>query len=174
MAVTFPAWWTEELQNLVNRAHNIEDVMISRFSQDGIGWTGVLPVYWLPTDEQTQQVLFDDSEAFLRIIRLGGEIDLEERTIVHRVQFAAISESRNTSWKILAFTQRVLYSYERASYVVMPDGERVLVEFVGETLGPILDPQQIRDARLVSVTVEVATPWPKGVQRVIEEQLGIS
>lgn len=173
MAVTFPNWWTEELQNLVNRSHNIEDVMISRFSEDGIGWSGVKPVYWLPTDSQTQQILFEASEAFLRIFRLGGEIDIAEKTLIHRVQFAAISESRNTSQKILAFVQRVLYSYERASYVVMPDGKRVLLEFVGETLGPMLDPQQIRDARLVSVTVEVATPWPKGVQRVIEEHLGI-
>lgn len=173
MAVTFPAWWTEQIQNLVNRYHNIEDVMIARFSEAGIGWTGVTPVYWLPTDEQTQQVLFADSEAFLRIYRVGGEPDIENKTLIHRVQFAAISESRNLSWKILALTQRVLYSYERAKYVVMPDGERVSLEFIGETLGPLLDPQQIRDARLVSVTVEVATPWPKGVSRVIEEHLGI-
>lgn len=173
MAVTFPPWWTEELQELINRHHNIEDVMIARFSPESMGWSGIKPVYWLPTDELTQQVLFTESEAFLRIYRVGGEIDLENKTLIHRVQFAAISESRNTSWKILALVQRVLYSYERASYVVMPDGKRVLVEFVGETLGPILDPQQIRDARLVPVTVEVATPWPKGVQRVIEEHLGI-
>lgn len=173
MAVTFPAWWTDEIANIVNRAHNIEDVMLAMFSEDTIGWSGVLPVYWIPTDEQTQQVLFDDSEAFLRIYRVGGEIDMENKTLIHRVQFAAISESRNTSWKILAFVQRVLYSYERASYVSMPDGARVSVTFIGETLGPILDPQQIRDARLVPVTVEVSTPWPKGVQRVIESNLGI-
>lgn len=170
MAVTFPVWWTEELQNLVNRYHNIEDVMMARFT-DVIG--GVKCVYWMPTDEQTQQVLFDDSEAFLRIFRVGGEVDYENRTLIHRVQFAAISESRNTSWRILAFVQRVLYSYERASDVVMPDGKKVSVTFLGETLGPILDPQQIRDARLVPVTVEVSTPWPKGVQRVIEDNLGI-
>lgn len=170
MAVTFPAWWTDEIADLINRSHNIEDVMIARFT-GVIG--GVTPVYWMPTDEQTQQVLFDDSEAYLRIYRVGGEIDLEDKTIIHRVQFAAISESRNTSWKILAFVQRVLYSYERASYVDMPDGAKVSVTFIGETLGPILDPQLIRDARLVPVTVEVSTPWPKGVQRVIEQNLGI-
>lgn len=170
MAVTFPAWWTEELQELCNRHINIEDVMIARFT-GVIG--GVLPVYWLPTDEQTQQVLFDDSEAFLRIFRVGGEPDFENRTFIHRVQFAAISEDRNISWQILALVLFVLYSYERASYVVMPDGKKVSVTFLGETLGPILDPQQIRDARLVPVTVEVATPMPKGVQKVIEDNLGI-
>lgn len=173
MAVTFPAWWTPELQNIVNNAHNIEDVMMARFSEDNIGWSGVLPVYWIPTDEVTQQILFDASEAFLRIFRVGGEIDFENRTLIHRVQFAAVSEDRNISWRILALVQRVLYSYERASYVVMPDNSKVLVTFLGETLGPILDPQQIRDARLVPVTVEVATPWPKGVQQVIESNLGI-
>lgn len=170
MAVEFPAWWTPQLQELTNRCINIEDVMIQRFT-GVIG--GVEPVYWLPTDEQTQQVLFEESEAFLRIFRVGGEPDLENRTLIHRVQFAAISESRNISWRIMAFVQNVLYRYERASYVVMPDGAKVSVTFLGETLGPILDPQQIRDARLVPVTVEVATPMPKGVEQVIRDNLGI-
>src|SRR5690349_8110947 len=163
MAVTFPAWWTPQLQDLCNRYSNIEDVFIARF--DGV-MGGVKPVYWIPTDEVTQQTLFADSEAFLRIFRVGGEPDIENRTLIHRVQFAAISESRNTSWRILAFVQNVLYSYERTKDVVMPGGAKVPVMFIGETLGPILDPQQIRDARLVPVTVEVATPMPKGVEQV--------
>lgn len=164
MAVTFPAWWPEEAQART-QSLRIEDVMIARFT--GV-MGGVQPVYWMPTDEQTHQVLFDDSEAFLRIFRVGGEVDVDERRTVHRVQFAAISESRKTSSRILALVQWVLYAYEDTSYVTMPDGSRVALKFRGETLGPILDPQQIRDARLVPVTVEVETPWPKGLPRIAD------
>lgn len=159
MAVVFPAWWPPEVQSRMS-ALRIEDVMIARF--DGM-ITGVKPVRWLPTDSQTQQVLFDDSEAFLRIFRVGGEVDLENQRTIHRVQFAAIHQYGEVSGQILALVQWVLYAYEDTSYVTMPDSTRVAVKFRGETLGPVLDPQQIRDARLVSVTVEVETPWPKGL-----------
>lgn len=162
MAVTFPDWWPPQVRSRV-QSLKIEDVMIARFT-DVIG--GVKPVYWLDTDEQTQQVLFDASEAFLRIYRVGGEVDLENKRTLHRVQFAAISESRNTSGDILALVQWVLYAYRDTSYVIMPDGAKVAVKFNGETLGPILDPQQIRDARLVPMTVEVETPWPKGLPNI--------
>lgn len=164
MAVSFPAWWTEEAQKRTS-ALRIEDVFIARFT--GV-MSGVLPVYWLPTDETTQQILFDDSEAFLRIYRLDGEADLDERRTIHRVQFAAIHQDRNISSRILAFVQWVLYAYRDTSYVTMPDGMKVAVRFIRETMGPLLDPQQIRDARLVPVTVEVETPWPKGLPKVGE------
>lgn len=165
MAVTFPTWWTPEVRARVN-ALKIEDVMMARFSEDNIGWSGVLPVYWLPTDEQTQQVIFADSESFLRIYRVGGEVDFDNARTIHRVQFAAISEDRNLSGDILALVQWVLYAYADTSYVTMPGGAKVAVKFNGETLGPILDPQQIRDARLVPMTVEVETPWPKGLPKI--------
>jgi hypothetical protein len=164
MAVTFPPWWTDEVQKKT-QALRIEDVMIARFT--GV-MGGVLPVYWLPTDEQTQQVLFDDSNAFLRVYRLDGEADLANRRTIHRVQFAAISESRKVSTRILAFVQWVLYAYEDTSYVTMPDGAKVAMRFLRETQGPILDPQQIRDGRLVPMTVEVETPWPKGLPKIRE------
>lgn len=164
MAVTFPAWWTVDAQART-QSMLIEDVLIARFTGT---MGGVLPVFWLPTDEETQRILFDVSEAFLRIYRLDGEVDLENRRIVHRVQFAAISESRNMSARILAFVQWVLYAYEDTSYVVMPDSSKVALRFIRETQGPLLDPQQIRDARLVAMTVEVETPWPKGLPKVRE------
>ncbi|AEJ95326.1 tail terminator [Mycobacterium phage LittleLaf] len=159
MAIELPAWWTEAAQKRT-AALKIEDVMIALFTPL---MQGVRCVYWLPTDEVTQQVLFEDSEAFLRIYRLDGEVDLDNRRCIHRVQFAGISESRNDSSRIMAFVQWVLYAYEHASYVTMPDGEKVSMRFLRETQGPFLDPQQIRDSRLVPVTVEVETSWPKGL-----------
>lgn len=167
MAVGFPAWWEPEV---AARVPKIEDVCIARF--DPL-LTGAKCVYWLDTDEQTQQVLFEDSEAYLRIVRLGGEVDMENNRDIHRVQFAAIHEDRDISWDIVAFVQRVLYAYERPRYVTMPGGAKVLLGCEGETLGPILDPQQIRDARLVSVTMLLSTPWPKGVDSVIRANLGL-
>lgn len=167
MAVTFPDWWTEEIAASIPV---IEDVCIELFSTllDGVHCE-----YWLPTDELTQQILFEDAEAFLRIVRLGGEVDWENVTDIHRVQFAAASNDRDVSWDILAFVQRVLYAYRDTSYVAMPGGRRVALTFKGETLGPLLDPQQIRDERLVSVTLELATPWARGVDRAVRDNLGL-
>jgi len=165
MAVEFPAWWTSQ-----DRASQtkIEDVGIALFQP-------LLPrtrcVYWLDTDQQTQQVLFEDMESYLRIVRLGGEVDFDNKTDIHRVQFAAASADRDDSWDILAFVQRVLYAYERTSYVAMPGGRKIALEFMGETLGPLLDPQLIRDERLVPVTMRLATPWPKGVHDKVRREL---
>lgn len=165
MAVSFPAWWADS--SVVNEhMHRIEDVGIALF--DPL-LDGVQCVYWLDTDERTQQVIFAEGEAYLRIVRLGGEVDLEERKAIHRVQFAALTDSRNLSWDILAFVQQVLYAYESTSYVLMPNGAKVGLKFRGERLGPILDPQQIRDARLVPVTVELETALPKGLPKVAQE-----
>jgi hypothetical protein len=163
MAVTFPAWWTPAVRAVIPK---IEDVGIALF---GPLLAGVHCVYWLDTDEQTQQVLFVDGDAYLRIVRLGGEVDLENRRRIHRVQFAAITDSRNTSWEILEFVLHVLYAYDDTSYVLMPNGAKVALRFRGERLGPLLDPQQIRDARLVPVTVELETPLPKGLPKVAQE-----
>lgn len=164
MAVEFYGWWPEPVQEHAN-ALRIEDVMIARFST-GVFQAGVLPVFWLPTDQETQQVLFDDSDAFLRIYRLDGEAVLDDKKMVHRVQFAAISESRKVSSRIMALVQWVLYAYKDTSYVTMPDGSKVAMRFLRETQGPLLDPQQIRDARLVAMTVEVETSWPKGMPNI--------
>jgi hypothetical protein len=167
MAVTFPDWWTEDIRALIPK---IEDVCIHLFSTL---LAGVHCEYWLPTDEQTHQILFEADEAFLRIVRLGGETDWDNQNDHHRVQFAAASNDRDIAWDILAFVQRVLYAYVDTRYVVMPNGAKVALKFVGETLGPLLDPQQIRDARLVPVTLELLTPWPKGVDRVVRQNLGL-
>ena len=160
--ISFPSWWDAQAQAALPP---IEDVFVSRFTNL---MPGVTPVYWIPTDEETQQIIFGSSEGYLRIYRLGGETDIEERRDIHRVQFAAMTADRNTSWRVVAFVQRVLYAYEHTSYVTMPDASRVAVKFRGETLGPLLDPQLIRDARLVPWTVEVETPWPKGLPNIRE------
>lgn len=164
--MTFPAWWTPEIRA---RIPKIEDVCIALF--DPL-LDGTHCVYWLDTDEQTQQVIFTEGEAYLRIVRLGGEVDLEERRAIHRVQFAALTDRRNLSWDILAFVQNVLYAFRDTRRVLMPDGAKVPLKFRGERLGPLLDPQQIRDARLVPVTVELETALPKGLPR-IEQELGL-
>lgn len=171
MAVTFPVWWTP-----TDRAKliKIEDVGIALFSEPANNAVvdGLHGRYWLDTDQQTQRILFDEDEAYLRVVRLGGEVDWENRMDIHRVQFAAAHQDRNMSWDIIGFVQRVLYAYERASYVIMPGGAKVVLEFRGETLGPLLDPQQIRDERLVPVTVQLGTPWPKGIHDKVRNELG--
>lgn len=171
MAVTFPAWWTPQIRASIPK---IEDVNIALFTDavNNAELANTTCLYWLPTDEQTQQVILEDEGSYLRIVRLGGEVDFEENRDIHRVQFAAISDDRDVSWDILAFVQRVLYAYERTRYVIMPSGAKIPLEFMGETLGPLLDPQLIRDARLVSATLQLATPWPKGVDRVVKDNLG--
>ncbi len=172
MSVTFPAWWTPEIRETIPK---IEDVGIALFTQPETGAQiqGVHGRYWLDTDQQTQQVLFQDDQAYLRVVRVGGETDLENNRDLHRVQFAAAHQKRDVSWDIVAFVQRVLYAYERTGYVVMPNGRKVLIKFEGETLGPLLDPQQIRDERLVTFTALLETPWPKGVAKVVTDNMAI-
>lgn len=165
--ITFPAWWTTDDRE---RQTKIEDVCIALFEPL---LTETEMRYWLDTDEQTQQILFEEDRSYLRIVRLGGEVDLDNRRDIHRVQFAAASASRDDSWDILAFVQRVLYAYDSTSYVLMPGGKKIAMEFMGETLGPLLDPQQIRDERLVPVTIRLGTPWPKGVHDKIKRELGL-
>lgn len=165
--ITFPSWWTQaDRDNQVK----IEDVCIALF-EPLLG--GVHCVYWLDTDEQTQQILFESDEAYLRIVRLGGEVDFDNKTDIHRVQFAAASANRDLSWDILAFVQRVIYAYDRTSYVTMPGGRKIGLEFKGETLGPLLDPQQIRDERLVPVTIRLGTPFPKGIHDKVRRELDL-
>lgn len=163
MTVTFPSWWPPEVRATIPK---IEDVCIALFEPL---FGGVEMRYWLDTDQQTQQVLFEEGGAYLRVVRLGGEVDFENKRDIHRVQFAAASESRNLSWEILAFVQRVLYAFVDTSYVLMPNGAKVPLKFRGERLGPLMDPQQIRDERLVPVTVELETPFPKGLPRIAQE-----
>ena len=170
MGAVFPAYWTAGVQQQ-QKDRFIEDVCIALFTvPDNNAVLGNTEcVYWLDTDEQTQQAIFDEDKAYLRIVRLGGEVDLEERRAIHRVQFAALTDNRNESWSILAFVQWVLYAFEDTRRVLMPNGAKVPLKFRGERLGPLLDPQQIRDARLVPVTVELETPLLKGLPR---ENLG--
>lgn len=168
MTVTFPSWWSTS-PVVDEHLHRIEDVGIALFDPL-LG--GVNCVYWLDTDEQTQQVIFQEGEGYLRIVRLGGEVDLENKRWIHRVQFAALTDSRNLSWDILALVQFVLYAYRDTSHVLMPNGAKVALKFRGERLGPLLDPQQIRDARLVPITVELETPIPKGLPD-IKQELGL-
>src|SRR4051812_39327533 len=123
MSVGFPAWWPSEVRSKVH-ALKIEDVSIARFT-GLMSW--VTPVDWIPNDEETQQVIFQPGEAYLRIFRTGGEVDLENQRIIHRVQFAAMSESRSVSGDIVALVQWVLYAYKDTSYVTMPDASRVPV-----------------------------------------------
>lgn len=158
MAITFPAWWTPEHRA---RVRWIEDTCMQLV--DNIGFGGLEAVWWMPTDEERHEVLFDRAEGYVRIYRLHGEVDLNDNLDVHRVQFAVITANRNTSVQVLSLIQQVLYAYEYTSYVTMQDGAKRALKFLGETLGPQLDPQLIRDERLVSMTVALSTPWPKGL-----------
>ena len=171
MAVSFPTWWPQSVRDKIVK---IEDTSIALFTvpANNAVLTGVHGRYWLDTDQQTQRILFEEDEAYLRVVRLGGEVDTDNNMDIHRVQFAAAHQDRNMSWDIIGFVQHVLYAYERAGYVIMPSGAKVLLEFRGETLGPLLDPQQIRDERLVSVTVQLGTPWPKGIHDMVRQELG--
>jgi hypothetical protein len=164
--VSFPDYWTPQIQQQ-QKDRFIEDVCIALFTEaeNNAVLEGCKCVYWLDTDQQTQQAVFNEGEAYLRIVRLGGEVDLEEQRTIHRVQFAALTDSRNESWGILAFVQWVLYAFRDTSRVLMPNGAKVPVKFLGERLGPLLDPQQIRDFRLVPVTVELETPLLKGLPK---------
>src|ERR1700747_121739 len=121
--------------------------------------TGVQAVAWVPPDYA--EVLATGA-AFLRIFRMGGSVNADSRNWVDqsRVQFAALSASRDDSWALLTFVREVLEAYRDGGHV-MSGSTKVFIQVPGEILGPQLIPEQMREERLVTVTYEIHVDRPR-------------
>jgi hypothetical protein len=123
--------------------------------------TGVEVVSWVPPAYATDLAA---GVTFLRIFRLGGRINVDSKSWVDetRIQFAALSGSRDDSWELIEFVRQTLYAY-RFGGAVTGSTSTTFIVVSGEVLGPQLIPEQLRDERLVPVVFEVHTDRPKGL-----------
>lgn len=149
--IGYPAWYQ-------GGCPDVERVIRDLFS--GL-LTGVDVVSWVPPDYASTLAA---GGAFLRVFRLGGRINVDSRAWVDetRVQFAALSSSRDDSWQLIEFVRQVLYAFRDGGTVVGPSSTTFIV-VPGEVVGPQLIPEQMRDERLVPVTFDVHTDRPKGL-----------
>lgn len=149
--IGYPAWYQ-------GGCPDVESVMRDLF---GALLTNVEVVAWIPPDYATT---LSQGKAILRVFRLGGQINVENKAWVDetRVQFAALSASRDDSWHLIEFVRQVLYAF-RDGGTVTGTGSSAFIVVPGEVVGPQLIPDQMRDERLVPVTFEVHTDRPKGL-----------
>lgn len=129
--------------------------------------TGVEVVSWVPPDYASQLA---SGIAYLRIFRLGGRINVDSKSWVDetRVQFAALSASRDDSWHLIEFVRQILYAF-RFGGAVIGSASTAFIVVDGEVVGPQLIPEQMRDERLVPVTFEVHVDRPKGLPNYRQE-----
>jgi hypothetical protein len=123
--------------------------------------TGVEVISWMPPDYATKLAA---GLSFLRVFRVGGQINVDSKAWVDqtRIQFAALSASRDDSWQLIEFVRQVLYSYRDGGHVIT-GGATAFIVVPGEVVGPQLIPEQMRDERLVPVTFDVHIDRPKGL-----------
>jgi hypothetical protein len=129
--------------------------------------TGVDVVSWVPPDYASQLA---SGVAYLRIFRLGGHVNVDSKSWVDetRIQFAALSASRDDSWLLIEFVRQVLYAYREGGTVTGPTTTTFIV-VPGEAVGPQLIPEQMRDERLVPVTFDVHIDRRKGLPNYRDE-----
>lgn len=124
---------------------------------------GVSVVSWLPKPTVYEQVL-ETSEGFLRCYRTGGKINRAEKRDEPKVQFAALTRSRDDSWELIEFVRQTLEALGdgNGSTDVIP-GTTQKLGVPGEVVGPQLIPELLQDDRLVPVTFELWTHKPDGL-----------
>lgn len=161
MSIGYPPWYQ-------GGCPDVERVMRDLFADL---LTGVEVVAWMPPDYANQLA---SGVSFLRIFRLGGRINVDNRAWVDetRVQFAALSESRDDSWALVEFVRQVLYAYREGGGHVVGPTTTTFIAVPGEVVGPQLIPEQMRDERLVPVTFDVHTNRPKGLPN-YRQELGL-
>lgn len=147
----YPAWY-------LGGCPDAEKVLKTLF--DGL-LTGVQVVSWMPPDYATT---LSNGDAFLRVFRTGGRLNVENRNWVDetRIQVATLSASRDGSWALMEFVRQVLYAYRDGGHV-HGFGSPIFIQSQGELVGPQLIPEQMRDERLVLATFEIHIDRPRGL-----------
>lgn len=153
MSITLPAWYTGGYPDV--------EKLLTAWFQPML--TGVSVVSWLPKPSVYEEVL-QTSEGFLRIYRTGGKINPGEKRDEARVQFAALTRSRDDSWELIEFVRQCLGAFgdgNGSTHVLA--GTKIGVP--GEVVGPQLIPELLQDDRLVPITVELWTSRPDGLDK---------
>jgi hypothetical protein len=147
VTISYPDWWDRDL----NGYPDIEKLLADYL---GPMITGITTTYWLP-DQQTIDETLANGGGFLRIYRVGGSINDEQNRDEPNVQIAALTQSRDKSWDLIEFVRTgVLEQFRKAAVV---PGTKYQMHMAGGLVGPQLIPEQLRDDRLVPMTVTLHT-----------------
>lgn len=148
--IGYPAWYA-------GGTPDVEMVMRDMFSAQ---LTGVEVVSWVPPDYASHLA---SGLTYLRVFRLGGRFNVETRVDEARVQFAALSASRDESVRLIDFVRMALVVGCRFGKTVITAGTTAFVLVPGEVVGPQLLPEQLRDERLVATTIDVNVDRRRGL-----------
>lgn len=116
-------------------------------------------VSWIPKPD-TFNTELAAGNSYLRTFRTGGAWNDAEQRDEPRVQFAALTSSRDDSWRLIEFVRCVLACFIRQSALV--PGTAIKLSGEGEVAGPQLIPELLQDDRLVPITFQLFT-WKKGL-----------
>ena len=97
-----------------------------------------------------------------RLYRGGGAADVGVLSDPASVQLAIIAATRKESWELMEYCRQWLLTFADGGTVHMP-GQDVLIDSVGELIGPQLVPELNPDARMVPLTFEVVCRKPRGL-----------
>lgn len=150
----YPGWWAVGAATYPD----VEKQVLRPLFQPHLSDISV--VSWLPKPDVYNTQL-QAGKGYLRTFRVGGAVNFEQNRDEPRVQFAALTGSRDESWELIGFVREVLGAYWRHAAVV--PGTPYKLSTVGEIVGPQLIPELLQDDRLVPVTFEFHTWKPKGL-----------
>ncbi|MET8648412.1 phage tail termination protein [Nocardia aurea] len=165
MTLTFPGWWKggfsdRELvvQWALQPVLNLVEVFDINGAQvmDGITPRHPRLCTMLPEDYRSKLPIG-------RIYRGGGAADTGVLSDPASVQLAIIAETREDSWQLMEYCRMWLLSYADGGTVHAPDGSKILVDRVGELVGPQLVPELSPDTRMVPLTFQVVCRKPRGL-----------
>lgn len=142
MSLTLPGWWQGGFPNIEN--------LLKQFFTPFLG-ANTAATYWLPPQEVYEEQLAAGN-GYLRLYRTGGKINREQNRDEPKVQFAALTRSRDESWELIEFARQVGESFTKTGIV-----GTTKLQCTGEVVGPQLIPELFRDDRLVPVTLEFYT-----------------
>jgi hypothetical protein len=150
MALTLPAWYEGGYPDI--------EKLVRALFQPLLASTDV--VSWIPKPETYEDKLAT-GRSYLRAYRTGGAIDYVKRRDQPRVQYAALTGSRDDSWELVEFVRQVLSCFVDNGTIIPGTEYQLYAE--GEVVGPQLIPELLQDDRLVPITFEFHTWKPKGL-----------
>jgi hypothetical protein len=150
MTLVLPNWYDP-----AKGCPDVEKDIIRPLFQPLLTTTNV--VSWIPKPDIYQAELAA-GRSYLRAYRTGGAWNEDQRRDEPRVQFAALCQSRDESWRLIKFVREILRGFIRDGGIV--NGYAVTVD--GEVAGPQLIPELLQDDKLVPITIQIYT-WPKGL-----------
>lgn len=150
--IDFPSWWPHGAGGFPDAEKLMRLLFQPLLTNVAVG-------SWLPKPDVYEQQLISGG-GFLRTYRTGGRINRDQNRDEPKIQFAALTRSRDDSWELIEFVRQILESFAEGGIIA---GTTHKIVCSGEVVGPQLIPELIADDRLVPITVEIFTWKPSGL-----------